>query len=62
MSWISAEHPGVVEAVPTAEPPDVDGVSASVLGTGRYESGRLAARELTAHVHPHGQWLWWHAT
>lgn len=58
--WISAEGPGVVEALPTTEPPGLDGPTASLLGTVRYEKGRESGARVLAHVHPHGGWLWWH--
>lgn len=60
LSWISGEGAGVVEALPFVEPPDVEGATASVLGTIHYEDGRVAGAQVLAHVHPHGHWLWWH--
>lgn len=60
LSWISGEGAGVIEALPLVEPPDVEGATASVLGTIHYEDGRMAGAQVLAHVHPHGHWLWWH--
>jgi hypothetical protein len=60
VSWISGEGAGVVEALPQIEPPDVEGTTASVLGTIRYERGHTKSARVLAHVHPHGHWLWWH--
>jgi hypothetical protein len=60
VSWISGESAGVNDALPLVEPPDVEGATASVLGTIRYESGNMVGTRVLAHVHPHGHWLWWH--
>lgn len=61
ISWISGEGPGVVEALPQLEAPRIPGVTPSVLGEVRYDEGHQVAARVLAHVHPHGQWLWWHA-
>jgi hypothetical protein len=58
--WISGEGPGVVEALPSVEPPDLEGPTASVLGAIRYEDGNMVGAQVLAHVNPHGHWLWWH--
>ena len=60
VSWISGEGVGVVDALPFVEPPDVEGATASVLGSIRYEGGHAESAQVLAHVHPHGHWLWWY--
>ena len=60
VSWIGAEAPGVVVALPPVEPPEVDGASASVLGAISAVGGTIADARVLAHAHPHGRWLWWH--
>lgn len=59
VTWISCEAPGVVAGLPHVEPPDVDGISASVLGAITFAGGDRRAETL-GHAHPHGRWLWWH--
>lgn len=58
--WVSAEAPGVVEALPRIGPPDVDGASASVLGLIQYARGAETSARVLAHTHPHGLWIWWY--
>lgn len=61
VAWISAEAPSVVEALPAADAPHVEGSSPSVVGLVRYERGAMASAQVLGHAHPHGAWLWWHA-
>lgn len=58
--WVSAEAPGVVAELPQADAPSVAGTAASVLGMVRYVGGAMSDARVLAHVHPHGQWLWWY--
>ncbi len=53
-----ADLPALLDEI--GEPPDVDGVTPSVLGAVRYENGNVVDARVLAHVHPHGNWLWWH--
>lgn len=60
ITWISCEAPGVVAGLLQLDAPDVDGISASVVGAVTFEHGVRAGGETLAHAHPHGRWLWWH--
>ena len=56
ISWVSLEHPGVVD-VPTPAP-DHAGVDSSAIGLVTFDDGR-ADRRFLGWAHPHGRWLDW---
>ncbi|MEY4634169.1 MAG: hypothetical protein RLZ18_1541 [Actinomycetota bacterium] len=58
--WISAEAPSVVGLLPQIDAPQVEGASASVLGSVRFEGGDVVDARVLAHVHSHGKWMWWY--
>lgn len=58
--WISAEAPGVVHLLPHIDPPHVEGSSATVLGSVTFKNGEVDQAKVLAHVHSHGQWMWWY--
>jgi hypothetical protein len=61
IAWISGESPGVVDLFSDVEAPsDPQGTEASILGLAVFHDGDLDA-ELLAFVHPHGNWINWHA-
>lgn len=59
--WVSGEGPTVVDGLPHVDPPDVEGISASVVGAMRFENGERVDARTLAHAHAHGRWIWWHA-
>lgn len=60
VSWISCEAPSVVAGLPEIDPPDVEGISASVVGATIFRSGTISERHTLGHAHAHGRWVWWH--
>ena len=60
VSWISCEAPTVVDGLPEIDPPDVEGISASVVGATMFQGGTVAERHTLGHAHAHGRWIWWH--
>lgn len=58
VSWVSLEHPGVVD-VPTPDP-ERDGVDPSAIGLVTFDGDRVERRFL-GWAHPHGRWLDWRA-
>lgn len=58
--WISAEAQGVVESLPDQTPPEVAGPPGTVLGSLTYENGIQKDARVLAHVHSHGNWMWWY--
>mgnify|MGYP003924373343 CR=1 FL=1 len=60
LRWVSCEAPGVVDGLPEIDPPDVEGISASVVGSTVFRDGIITERRALGHAHPHGHWIWWH--
>jgi hypothetical protein len=50
----------VVDGLPEIDPPDVEGISASVVGSTVFRGGIITERRALGHAHPHGHWIWWH--
>jgi hypothetical protein len=62
VAWISAEHHGVVDLIPSdGARKDDNGVEWSALGLVVFRKGRAESAELLGYVHPHGSGLDWRA-
>lgn len=60
VTWVSCEAPTVLEHLPRIEAPDVEGISASVVGATTFDRGVQTEARVLAHAHAHGRWLWWY--
>jgi len=60
LAWISAEGPGVVDALDADDPPRHDVTTPSVLAAMVFDHARIATT-LLGWVHPHGRWIDWRA-
>lgn len=60
LTWISLEHPGVVD-VPAPPTPPEHQVAPSAIGAVRFDGGTAVERTFLGWAHPHGRWLHWQA-
>ncbi len=60
LAWLSAEAPGVVEALAVDEVPSHDGSGADLLGAILFEGG-VRTEQLLAFTQAHGNWIDWRA-